>query len=234
MLNKQIWDLLTRDKEGKAKEHCFTTWCRRVAAHREDTSTATEHADPESSPAFKSLAEAMLENELTETQKRGPVYKLREGKALTVQQRSWVRMMLRKNLGEARVSYFILNNGIPPVLDVPMRFKQTVNEAMLQNMLEEFMTWHASMLKSIVSRKKDPRMTIARKLSDLNEKEWREHRRRNKYEAKQRLKQGESLAEQKNYGKRKFEDMSATEQQALADFETQKSIRQTQTSIFPW
>ena len=92
-------------------------------------------------------------------------------------------------------------------------------------MLEEFMTWHAPLLQSIVVRNNDPRLTIARKLSDLNEKEWQEKRRRQKYEAKQQIKQGCLLAEQRDSGKRKFDDANPTEQQLIDDIETEKSRR---------
>ena len=88
------------------------------------------------------------------------------------------------------------------------------------------MTWHASLLQSIIERKNDPDMTIARKLSDLTQKQWQQLRQQTKAEAKERTKYAEFFVEQRDRGKRKFEDMSATEQQILEDFETQKSARQ--------
>ena len=42
--HKRLWDIVTRDKEGNDKEHCFSDWCRRVASHSKNGSTATEHA----------------------------------------------------------------------------------------------------------------------------------------------------------------------------------------------
>ena len=69
-------------------------------------------------------------------------------------------------------------------------------------------------------------MTIARRLSDLDERKWQQQRRQNKSEAKQRIKDGEFLAKQRDRGKRTFEDMSATEQQLIEDYETQKSSRE--------
>ena len=92
-------------------------------------STATEHAAVESEEAgrsayFRSLAIDLFVTELTEEQKKGRKYKLEKNKSLTNQQRSWVNVMLRKNLGNARVGHFILNNGIPKILDLPIRFKE--------------------------------------------------------------------------------------------------------------
>ena len=234
LLHKRMWDILTRDKSGRPKEQSFTDWCRRVASHSKKTSTATEHAaaessateHAESSASFQSLAQDMLTNDLTEDQKQNPVYKLRKDTAVTTRQRSWINMMLRKNLGDSKVCYFIFNHGVPLLLDLPLRFKGKINKALLQNMLEEFMTWHASLLQSILEHQDHPDMTTARRLSDLDQKQWQQRRRQTKLEAKQQVQRGTFLAEQRDNGKRKFEDMSAAEQQLLEDFETQKSSKQ--------
>ena len=93
-------------------------------------------------------------------------------------------------------------------------------------MLEEFMTWHASLLQSILEHQTHTDMTTARRLSDLDQKQWQQRRRQTKWEAKQKIQRGTFLAEQRDNGKRKFDDMSATEQQLLEDFETQKSRKQ--------
>ena len=90
-------------------------------------------------------------------------------------------------------------------------------------MLDLFMTWHASMLHSIVERQQHPDMAIARKLSELDQKQWRAKRQQHKYEAKQRLGYGKFLAEQRDGScKRKVEDMSVTEQQVLEEFDSKK------------
>ena len=94
---------------------------------------------------------------------------------------------------------------------------------MLQNMLEEFMTWYASLLQSLVVRKQDPDVINWQKLSDLEQTEWQRQRRQSKTEAKQRLKAGAWLVEQRDSGIRKLEDMSGAEQQDLEDYDTQKT-----------
>ena len=101
-----------------------------------------------------------------------------------------------------------------------------VNKALLQNVLEECMTWHASLLQSIVEQKDHPDMIIARRLSDPDQTQWQHQRRQKHFEAKQQMKDGKFLAKQRDCGKIKFEDMSATEQQTLENFETQKARRQ--------
>ena len=93
-------------------------------------------------------------------------------------------------------------------------------------MLEDFMTWHASLLQSILEHQDHPDMTTARRLSDLDQKQWQQRRRQTKLEAKQQVQRGTFLAEQRDNGKRQLEDMSAAEQQLLEDFETQKSSKQ--------
>ena len=64
--------------------------------------------------------------------------------------------MLRKNLGDAKVGQFILDNGIPSVLKVPLGYKKVINKALLENMLDELMQWHASLLEYIVKKKRIP------------------------------------------------------------------------------
>ena len=63
---------------------------------------------------------------------------------ITNAQRSWINVMLRNNLGDAKVAYFILNHGLPKALDLPLR-RQKPHKDSINNMLEELMTWHASL-----------------------------------------------------------------------------------------
>ena len=228
--HKRLWDIVTRDKEGNDKDHCFSHWCRRVASHSKSISTATEHAPVEAeetqkSACYRSLVEDMFAKDLTTEQKSEHKYKLQKDKAITSPQRSCLNTMLRKNLGDARVGYYILNHGVPHVLDVPLRSTQTVSKALLQKMLDDFMIWHCSLLQYLVRHKADPNMVIALRLSDPNESVWRETRQRQKSEAKLRVKQGACLSKQKDAGKRKWHEMSAAEQQLIEDYETEGSVK---------
>ena len=90
-------------------------------------------------------------------------------------------------------------------------------------MLEEFMMWHADLLRWLPARQKDPNTIIAQRLSDLDQKEWQTQRRRKKNEAQQRLSQGTRLAKLRDSGDKEFDDMSATEQQILEDFDCKRS-----------
>ena len=225
--HKRLWDVVTRDKEGYHKENFFADWCRRVASHSKNTSPATEHAAAESeetekSACYRSLAEDLFASELTEEQQRNPKYKLQKDKTLTAFQRSWITVMLRKNLGDVNVGYYILDYGVPEVLNLPVRYKKVINKALLQNMLDEFLIWHRSLLQYIVKKKAHPDMDWQKKLSDLNEHEWREARLQLKNEAKQRLKDGASLWRQKGIDKKMCDELSSTEKQIIEDYETNK------------
>ena len=133
-----------------------------------------------------------------------------------------INVILRQHLGDARVANFLFNHPIPRLLDLPMR-TNAPTKALLQNMLEEFMMWHASLLQSLLEQQQHSDVIMARRLSDLDQKQWQRQRRLCKKEAKQRMNYGASLAEQRDSRKRKFDDMSATEQQILEDFETDKA-----------
>ena len=174
---------------------------------------------------FRSLAEDLFATELREEQKKDRKYKLQKN-TITTPQRSWINVMLRKNLGDANVGHFMLDNGIPKIFDLPLRSKNAVDKALLQNMLDELMEWHVRLLDTIVTKKDDPNMAIAIKLSDLNAHEWREQRRELKSKAKQRLKDGSRLSEQKDTGKRTWHEMSSTEKQPIEDYETNKSRKE--------
>jgi len=227
LLHKQMWDIMSRNKEGLAKKNMFIEWCRRVQKHTDaastaSPSTATEHV-------FKSLALDLLSNDLTPEQRHGAKYKIFKDKKtgeipVTTKQRSWINTILRKNLGHSKVAYFIFNHGVPALLDLPLR-RKAPSKAMLQSMLEELMTWHASLLQSILERQNHPDMANARKLAALDQTVWRMHRRERKKEAQQRMVQGSRLVKERDSSKRNFEDMSDAEQQVLVDFDTGRSAQ---------
>ena len=109
----------------------------------------TEHT--EQSP-YNALAVDILTNDLTPEQARSPRYYIREDKSITGKQRSTINAILRTNLGDAKVAYYIWNHGLPTLLDLPLR-RDPPTKAVLHNMLEEFMTWHHGLLQNILERK---------------------------------------------------------------------------------
>ena len=214
LLHKKIWDVVNCHKDDSPKDHDFVDWCRRIALSAD--SAATEHADP-----FRMMVKDICAKELTQAQKKNPKYQLREGASISNELRSLVNVILRKNLGDARVAHYILENGIPTLLDVPM-LTHPLQKAKMETLLEELMVWHASMLQWLDKRQNHPNTIIARKLSDPNEKLWQAWRRRRKLQLEQQLRKGVFLAHLRDTNVKRFRDMSAIEQRVLEDHDNGK------------
>jgi hypothetical protein len=221
LLHKKIWDVITRDVRGVPKENFFVQWCRRISMHHHGAST--ENAD--CSDRFRRMAEDIFAHDLTPEQKRDPKYKLREDKSLSSKQRSLVNSILRANMGDSKVAMYILDRGVPELL-VPPVLRKPVKQELLQPMLDEFMTWYGTLLRWLAERDTDPNTIIARKLSDLNLKQWQSERRRRKYEAQLDLRHGAHLAELRYGNNKRSHDLSATEQRVVEDFECGKLDKQ--------
>jgi hypothetical protein len=69
-------------------------------------------------------------------------------------------------------------------------------------------------------------MIMARKLADLDLKEWQIEQRRRKLKAQQELQQGAYLAKLRGGSNKRRHDMSATEQRVLEDFDSGKLEKQ--------
>ena len=233
LMHEKIWDMLKFDKEGQRKEHhLFDKWCMRIAGHRTESvaanSAATEHAndeDPFTEHAnddvpFRKLAEDIFAHDLTAKQRREPKYHLREGKSITNPQRSFINNILRKNLGDPRIAYYIFEHGIPTLMHANVQ-RQALKDALKdhEGVLYELMIWYASLLKWLVKRKKDPSTIIAQKLSDPDQKPWQDERRRKKTQAQEQIRHGKYLVELRESERKRFNEMSATEQRDLEDFE---------------
>ena len=238
LLHKKMFDILLRTKAGTRREDwSFGDWCKRVAMHSQTSSTATgqyidsiDRSKLAETVSYRALAEDIFRNELTREQAQDPKQKLRQGKSVPTKLRSTMNSILRKQLGDPHAVFFIFTNGVPTLLD-PEKALYDIErsrkvKALLQNMLEDLMVWHASMLQSILERQQHPNTAIARRLSDPEQKQWQNERRENKAGAKQYMDHGERLVNQIDSGKRKAEHMSATEQQIIQDFQSRKSIKQ--------
>ena len=129
-------------------------------------SAATEHDEP-----FKKLIKDIFAKELTSEQKKKRKYKLPKATSITTEQRSFVNVILRKNLGDARVALYILEHSIPTLLEQP-----------------------------------------------LGQNQWQADRRRRKMELQQQLRQGAHLAKLRDSNRKRFHEMSATEQRVLEDY----------------
>ena len=217
-LHNKLWGIVNTDKDGAPKEHSFVDWCRKIALHRSNTANnaATEHADP-----FRIMVKDIAANHLTPAQRKNPKYKLREGASIPSQLRSLVNVILRKNLGDAKVASYIFECGIPTLLDADL-LRHPLQGANMATMLEELMKWHASLLQWLDKRQNHPHTIIARKLSDPNEKPWQAWRRRRKLQLEQQLRKGAYLAHLRETNVKRLRDMSAIEQRVLEDHDNGK------------
>ena len=217
-VHDKLWSVMKTDKDGAPKEHSFVDWCRKIALHRNNAANnaATEHADP-----FRIMVKDIVANNLTPTQRKNPKYKLREGASIPSELRSLVNVILRKNLGDAKVASYIFECGIPTLLDAD-QLRHPLQRANMETMLEELMMWHASLLQWLDKRQNHPHTITARRLSDPNEKLWQAGRRRRKLQLEQQLRKGLFLAHLRDTNVKRFRDMSAIEQRVLEDHDNGK------------
>ena len=250
--HKRLYSIMSYTKDGEYKENKFFQWCRKInrlrnkinrtatvhaasgtATEHAASSTATEHDAPseqsDDSLWFKPIAFELLSNELLPWQRIDKKYKIRRNNEtgdihITQPQRSWINSMLFQNMGDTKVAYFICNHGIPLLFDAPFHCSPfgVPSLSLLQRMLAEAMCWHASLLHSLVRHECHEGMETARSLADLNQAEWRRKRQTAKHDAKELLVLGERLSMEKEVDKRKYDDMSASEQQAMEDFENKE------------
>ena len=164
----------------------------------------------------------MLQKDLLPHQRKDDKYRIKYSHSgdvqLTTKQRSWIDMMLRKHLGDKKIAFYIWHHGLPRLFDAPICPHDFTKE-LLQSLLEETMQWHASLLRSLVEHEKRPELEQRQNLSMAEKLAWVKPRKSALEEGTKLKKQGQRLAEQRDAKKRKYEDMSATEQQILEDYD---------------
>ena len=133
-------------------------------------------------------------------------------------QRSWIQLMLRKNIGHKNVAFFIWQHGLPDLIDTPLRKQQPSLES-LQRILADGIRWYASLLQSLVVYSEDLEMEHARQMSDLGLTAWFRPRRQTFVLAKETFKLGKRLCEERDSKKRCYEEMSATERFTVEDYD---------------
>ena len=170
------------------------------------------------------LAVQMLAQDTTPEQRRDKKYQIRHNELgevhVSVQQRSWIQTMLRKYLGHKDVAFFIWHNGLPELINPPPGISKSSKEV-LQSILDDGMRWHASLLQSLIEHRTGPELEHARRMSSREMAAWRLPKQQKCRAAKEALKRGQRLREERDSNKRSYDEMSATEQQLLEDFETQ-------------
>ena len=176
---------------------------------------------------FKSLAFDMLSNDLTPEQHDSDAYQLRYNEAtheleVTTKQRSWINMMLRKNLGHGQVAHFIFNNGIPVLLHVPAAESKPRIRTQLVQQLEQFIYWHHRLLTSIAKGNRNLDRLGIRQRSASDDLVWPGQGVPKSSEACEKRSTGTLFAEQRDTGKRNREALCATEQATPEDVNTRQ------------
>ena len=165
----------------------------------------------------------MLYTYLTPEQRALPKFAIDE-RYINGPQSSWMNHMVRKNMGSANVWRYIFKHGIPNIMTLPPHTKVLTKET-LKQMIEQLLTWYASILYSIVEYENDPRMELAHKTSALEETEWRSRQRSERETARTYMERGEKLNMDVQSRKRHFSQISVEEQQILKDYRTGKAAK---------
>ena len=155
LLHKKMFDVMVRDKQGIHKDFGFAAWCKRVHHHAQRTDRNSNNGNRIVS-MMESLVQDMLANEVTAEQREKAAYKQHykadmHSPKISSKQRSWMKAILRKNLGDSRVAAFITKHGIPCLLDSVGTSKQ-VNMLEAFVVLDEFMHWYACLLHDIMAQ----------------------------------------------------------------------------------
>ena len=187
-MHKEIWNLLNYDKQKETglDEPNFVAWCNMAGSHAIDNSAPNSAATEQHiySINYRNLVKDIFFCELSLEQRRDPKYQLQRGKSISTHQHKVVNQLLQKHLGDPRIALYILEHGLPTLLDSNL---QPPTQAVLQNMLEEFMRWYAYVLQWLVGKQKNSNTIIAQKLSDLDQMEWQAEQRRRKQEVEEQL-----------------------------------------------
>jgi hypothetical protein len=238
-LSKLI-DMMATRKDGTCKDpHATLHFMRRCAAARDEVlimqGTATEHASAKRveldedavSWCYQKFGRDLLEHDLLPHQQINTRYCLRtrfEGDTyLNNYQRSFTDNMLRKNLGSKQVAFHIWQHGLPSITDGC--YSKEVDTCMLQSSMEEGLHWYAALATSIVTHESQSGFHTQQSLGSIHPDEQQERRRETLQRAREALRKGKALVEERDRKKRKYDDMRCSEQRALEDYETGKAQR---------
>jgi len=253
--SNKLWKVITTDKEGHAKDlDLFLTWARRVVAIREDVlqdrkslGTATEHAphvpvlsEDEVQECYRLMGQQLLENDLLPHQMNDRKYIVRFTERGRVQlstfQRSFTDNMLRKFLGDKKVAMYIWTNGLPMLFDRPMLLHRTATEHsetldMLQSTMDDALRWYAALARSIVQYEARPELEVRRELGAKKKGAQQQMRRKALQAANRAMRQGRTLLQRRDSGKRTWDDMSPQEQETLERYETGKTKKEREKHL---
>ena len=241
-------DIMMLHKNGEPKDPNETLkFMRRIAKVREEIETqsdnATERVELDENSVglcYRQFGRALITYDLLPHQKKDPAYRLRQDNEhdtyLSTKQRSFTDSMLHKFLGNKKVAMLIWQHGLPSVADPPVyRRGHRFDIDMLQSGLDDCLKWYSSLANAIVVHQTQEGFVENRLASSLEkpQKERQQRRREELQKAKDALWTGAALVEQRESGKRSFEDMDHAEQEMLESYETGKAEKAKQDASLP-
>ena len=248
----RVIDIMMVHKDGSPKDANETLrFMRRCARTRHDvfvmaSDNATERVqltEDEVSSCYQRFGRYLITHDLLEHQKQDDRYRLRNKSAddthLSGFQRSFVDNMLRKFLGDKRVALFIWQHGLPSI--ATKRHAHThglsskFDKGMLQSSLDECLRWYVALANDIVSHQTQEGFDGQRSASSLDreERQRQQTRRQALQKAQEAVRLGATLAEQRDGGKRSYDDMDEAEQKTLEDHDTGRTKKAKQGFAIP-
>ena len=247
-----VIDIMMVHKDGSPKDANATLqFMRRCARVRADllitaSDNATERVElteSEVSLCYQRLGCDLITYDLFEHQMKDRRYRLRnksEGDTqLSGFQRSFVDNMLRKFLGDKRVALVIWQHGLPSIVTKRQAhtygLSSKFDKGMLQSSLDECLRWYVALANDIVSHQTQEGFDGQRSASSLDreERQRQQTRRQALQKAREAVRLGATLAEQRDGSKRSYDDMDEAEQKTLEDHDTGRTKKAKQGLTTP-
>ena len=179
------------------------------------------------SACLRQFALDYLQNDLLPHQEADPAYAIKwkdDGTwSFTCKHRSFIKNMLRKNLGNSKVAFRIWELGLPKIASKSVQ--GVTDECLLQSCMDDCFQWFACLAKDIVKRTEDPDYQLQLHLSSLTPSDAQIRRREQLQQARQKLQDGKRLGQLFHSKKRTYDQMSPGEQQLWEDYDTGKCLK---------
>ena len=160
LMHQEMWDRIVRNKQGMPKANNFILYCKKANASREAWD----------GNCYTAFALDLLTTCLTPKQHAQRKFTINYS-YITNAQQSWINSVVKKNMGHIMVPRYIWQHGIPDIMLLPPDAEELTKVRLLQ-MVQQFLTWHASILFSVTEYEKHSAMEIERIISAKEEKEW--------------------------------------------------------------
>ncbi len=204
----------------------------------------------ENTQCFRLTMNHILENECTPAQRRNPAYQWTLGskKGPSTKARSLHDTIVRKHLGHKNTTHHIYQHGLPRLFALRLhsataaehRGQRTVMKATdIMTAAKEAANWMRSLTSTLFGRNEDVhtpfRHLLSARLQDLSPelREERLSRISSIRNIADQVAKAKKLANDRNSGKRKWEDLSRDDMQLLEDFDTQRLHKWRKEMLVP-